>query len=265
MSDKLPTTILNQFRLPVHPAGVTTRPINMLYHKQGKFFVGWGPGATEEPIGLEYEIGGSGFGWRRIAKGEKPRYIMDDPLKPTPQRDELGDRDQALWPIGSDGPLDPWRRVAQLDLVRVQDGTRLIFETPADSAFREVEDLVTEIRWQARNKGPLARPVIITGTKQVRNAKKNQTWWIPTFAITDWNEPEGTVLPLAPEPRQGPGLEEPAPAVKPSGEALLAVRGVPLAAPRERKHRNAYAGKRAKQTGKPRTALEDDLDDKIVY
>jgi len=141
--------------------------------------------------------------------------------------------------------------------VRVQDGTRLIFESTAPSAMVEVEDLVTRICWLARDKDPDARPVITTGTEQVRNAKKNQTWWIPTFTITRWNEPDGTVLPLAPEPQQSPGIEEPAPAVKPSDEASLAVRGVPLAVPRERKPRNAYAGMRAKQSGKSRSALED--------
>jgi hypothetical protein len=45
-------------------------------------------------MGLEYEIGGSGFGWRRIAKGEKARYVMDDASKRTHERDELGDLDR---------------------------------------------------------------------------------------------------------------------------------------------------------------------------
>jgi hypothetical protein len=235
-----------------------------LYHKQGKFFVGWGSGATEEPPGLEYEIYGSEFGWLRIAKGEPPRYIPDDPSKPTLERDELGDLDRALWPIASDGkPLDPWTRVAQLYLVRVKDGTRLIFETTAQSAIGEVEDLVSKICWLARDKARDARPVMVTSTKQVRNAK-GQSWWIPVFTIVRWNEPGG-VLPPEPEPQLLPGIEEPAPALKPSPEAMFAVGGVLTAAPRERKPRNAYARPNAKPTGKSRAALEDDLDDEIPY
>jgi hypothetical protein len=260
MADKLPTTILNRFRLPVHPAGVTGRPVSMLYHKQGAFVVGWGQG-TPEPTGLSYEVRASAFGWRRLAHNEKPVYVMDDLAKRTPERHELGDLDQALWRVNDKGePMDPWKRVAQLSLVRVQDGTPLIFETNAQSANTEVENLVQRVCWLARDKSG-ANPVIITGTEQVRNAKKNQTWWIPTFTITHWNEPDGTPVPPDPEPQQ----EDLAPAVKPSAKALLAVGGVPLAAPRERKPRNAYAHLQAKPTGKPRAALKDALDDEIVY
>jgi hypothetical protein len=265
MPGNLPTTTLNRFRLPVHPAGRRGPPVRMLYHRQGKFFVGWGPGATEEPVGLEYEIGGSGFGWRRLAKGEKPLYIMDDATKRTQERGELSDPDQALWPVGSDGsPLDPWSRVAQLYLVRVQDGTPLIFETNAQSAVMEAEDLVAKICHLARNKNPDARPVMVTGTRQKPNAK-SQTYWIPTFTITRWIEPNGTVIVPEPEPQRMPGIEDPTPAAKPSAEALFAVGGVPPAAPRERKPRNAYAHSHAKSTGKPGAALKDDLDDEIPY
>lgn len=188
---------------------------------------------------------------------------MDDLAKRTPERHELGDLDQALWQVNDKGePMDPWKRVAQLSLVRVKDGTPLIFETPAPSAIIEVEKLVEKIRWLGRGKSG-ANPVIITGTQQVRNPKKNQTWWIPTFTIIRWNEPDGTVLPPDPEPQQMPGTEA-TPAVKPPPEAMYAVAGPP-AALRERKPRNAYAGVRAKQSRKSRSALEDDLDDKIPY
>ncbi len=255
MSTNLPTTV-GRFRLPIHPSGATLRPINMLYHKQGKFFVGWGPGATEEPIGLEYEVYGSGFGWRRLSKGSKPAYIMDNPEKRTPERDELGDLDQTLWPIGSDDkPLDPWSCVGQLNLVRVRDGAPLVFEASAMTACAEVEDLVTRICWLARDKDPEARPILRLGTRQVRNAK-NQNWWVPTFELIGWNEPEGTE---GPAPQQ---LEAPAPAAKASPEAMYAVGGAPPAAPRERKPRNAYAPARPRRSGAP-TDLEALLDDEI--
>jgi hypothetical protein len=79
------------------------------------------------------------------------------------------------------------------------------------------------------------------------------------------DEPDSTVLPPEPEPQQLPGNEGSVPALKPSPEAMYAVGGVSLAAPRERKPRNAYAGVHAKPKGKPRTALEDDLDDAIIF
>jgi hypothetical protein len=61
-----------------------------------------------------------------------------------------------------------------------------------------------------------------------------------------------------------PGIEESTRAGKPSPTAYSADGGVAPAAPRERKPRNAYA-RLHKPTGKPRAALEDDLDDEILY
>jgi hypothetical protein len=231
----------------------------MLYHKQGVYVVGWGQG-TPEAKGLAYEMRGSGFGWRRLAKGEKPQYIMDDPTRRTPERNELGDTDESAWPVNDDNePMDPWSRVAQLNLVRVQDGTPLIFETAAQSAIIEVENLVQKIVWLARERGD-ANPVIVTDTQQARN-KKNQTWWIPTFTITGWNEPDGTPVPPEPEPQR----EDFEPTAKASAEQMYAVGGVPPASPRERKPRNAYAHLHAKPAGKLRAALKDELDDEIPY
>jgi DNA polymerase-1 len=69
--------------------------------------------------------------------------VIDDPPKPMPARHELGDLDQSLWRINDKGePLEPWKRVAQLRLVRVEDGTPLIFETDAPTAIDEVLKLV---------------------------------------------------------------------------------------------------------------------------
>jgi hypothetical protein len=259
--DNLPTTSLNRFQLPAHPSGMPVRPISTLYHKQGVFVVGWGPG-TPERAGLSYEVRGSAFGWRRLTRNEKPAYVMDDLAKRTLERNELGDLDRALWRVNDEGePMDPWKRVAQLSLVRVEDGTPLIFETDAPSAIEEVQKLVEKIRWLARDKGD-ANPVIVTGTRQDRNPKNNRTWWVPTFTITQWNAPDGTVLSLEPEPQQTPVIEGPAPALNLS-EPMKGVGGVPLAAPRVRNPRNAYGRLHAKQRGKPRTALEDYLDDEV--
>jgi len=252
MPTNLPDTInqrvSNRFHLPVHPTGAPARSAAFLYHKQGAYVVGWGQG-TPEPTGLEYQLEGSAFGWRRIAKGEKPRFIADDPERRTPDRHELGDLDQDLWPAGSDGtPLDPWCRAAQLNLVRVKDGTRLIFEATAWSAVTEVEILVEQIVWLSRDKAAGACPVIVTGTQQVRNARKNQAWWIPTFTISRWNEPDGAVQAPAPEPRPAPSIEA-AVEVKP---------------PCERKPRNAYQGLKQEEPSRGAT-LSEILDDKIPF
>lgn len=249
----IPTTFNTRFRQPVHPTGTLSRPIGMMYHRQGAFFIGWGLSAIEEPTGSEYAVLGSGFGWRRLMKNELAVYIIDEEGKRTLEREELGDLDKTLWPIGSDGePLDPWARVAQLNLIRARDGTRLIFEAAADTAFTEVENLVSQICWLARDKDPGAHPVIITGTRQERNTKKNHTWWVPTFIIQRWNEP-GNPAP-APRPKPGPvsppTIEAPDPTPAP-------------AAPRPRLSRGAH------QSGEQPEALEqslkDVLDDKIPW
>jgi len=72
--------------------------------------------------------------------------------------------------------------------------------------------------------------------------------------------PDGTAVPA-----EQPGIEEPTREGKPSPSAMYAVGGIPPAAPRERKPRDAYARAGAKPTGKPRAATEDDLDDEIPY
>jgi hypothetical protein len=137
--------------------------------------------------------------------------------------------------------MDPWNRVAQLSLFRVQDGTPLIFETAAPTAITEVENLVERIRYLARDKNG-ANPVIITGTEKAGYAKK--TWWIPTFTITHWNEPNVTVLPAepVPEPQQMPAIEKPAPAAEPQPEGAVEPRSNCICRGRCRRHLRLLAG-----------------------
>ena len=88
--------------------------------------------------------------------------------------------------------------------------------------------------------------MIVTGTQQARNPKKNQTWWIPTFTISRWNEPDGTGQPLESASQVTPNIE--------------AVEAKP---PRERKPRNAYQHLNNKQ--EPAASMKDTLDDEIPF
>jgi hypothetical protein len=148
----------------------------------------------------------------------------------------------------------------------VHDGTRLIFEASAPTAIAVVEDLVQKICWQGRDKAPEANPVVVTGTRQVRN-KKNQVWWVPTLGISYWNEPDASASE-SPNATPQPDIET-APTPKPrlgdsppSAEAQSAIGGAGPAARRERQPRNAYAHLHTKRPGQP-TQLEDELDDNI--
>lgn len=255
MSNNLPVR-RNRFGQPNHPSGTTSHLVDYLSHKQGALFVGFGANAQRAELGLEYEVQGSGFGWKIALKGQKPIYKMDAPDEHSLERDELGYTDQDQWSVNSDGdPIDPVFRVGQLYLVRVHDAKRLVFEVAAPTAISEVEDLVGKICWLARDKHPDANPVITIDTRQVRN-KKNQMWWVPTLVIRHWNEPDGTVLPPEPEPaRHPPGIEstaEPLPDIKPTAK------------PRQRAPRNAYAHLRRKKS-KEAPSTEELIDDAIPY
>ena len=185
---------------------------------------------------------------------------MDDPEKRTPERDELGDLDQTLWPIGSDDkPLDPWSRVGQLNLVRVRDGAPLVFEASALTACAGSRgsghpDLLACARQRpGRPADPACSAPGRCATPKIKIGGYRHS------TLIGWNEPDGQQI-LPDRRRSNEKRQHLRP--KPSPEAMYAVGGAPPAAPRERKPRNAYAPARPRRSGAP-TDLEALLDDEI--
>ncbi len=66
------------------------------------------------------------WGWLKFGWDGKPHKIVglveDENFTP-PERHELGDLDESLWPTGLEGSrTDPWKEVGSIDLVNLETG-----------------------------------------------------------------------------------------------------------------------------------------------
>jgi hypothetical protein len=215
-----------------------------MMHKQGRLLEGLGGGnMTETARGQRFLCLKTDSVWRRLMRGEKPRY---EP--PHLSRDVLGDTDTSLWPMGNDGPLDPWTWMVRLYLIRCSDGAARVFECTAGTAITEAEELIQRICWMGRDKDPQSSPIIVIDVRQDRDSR-GRSWSVPTFTIDGWSDdaPPGAPAQNTPPPPPRPTIDV-TPEPMPSPES-----------PRPRLARGAF-----KQPGE-RSELETALDDEIHY
>ena len=105
-----------------------------------------------------------------------------------PPRSELGDTEEALWPLGLDGERrDPWQTSSYVGLVRVRDGERFVFAASSDGARKALGALAL-----AGSKRRDALPVVRLGTSSYQHRTFGKVL-TPRFDVVGW---EATAGPL---------------------------------------------------------------------
>jgi hypothetical protein len=100
-----------------------------------------------------------------------------------PDREDLPDQDQDLWPPGLSGPADPWKDTRYLHLVDPQTGMDFTFVTDTFGGRRAVSDLKSQIR-NVRSAHPLALPVL--QLKSTTMPTKFGVRQRPEFKVVGW-------------------------------------------------------------------------------
>lgn len=133
---------------------------------------------------------GTAAAWVRWAGGKPDKYVVRQAGAPFPEREELGDNDEALWEPGPDDkPRDPWQSTRFVHLVNPETAGLYTFSTTSWGGRGAVIDLADAIV-RYRHARPGACPVVTLGSApmQTKFGKK----WRPVFQIVDWVGGDGT-------------------------------------------------------------------------
>ena len=142
--------------------------------------------------GIELEEGislvalATAAGWVKWYEGKPVEYVMREPGKRLPDRDELGDLDQTKWELGSDGqPKDPWQNTRFVYFVDPVSAEAYTFVTPSWGGRQAVNDLAEQIQ-RVRYGNPGASPIVELRaapwmTKFGRESK-------PFFKVIGWRD-----------------------------------------------------------------------------
>jgi hypothetical protein len=128
---------------------------------------------------------GTAHYWQKWFNKEPGEIIMREPGKPLPDRDDLGDLDEADWEMGFDGktPKDPWNNTRALYLIDPLTAEALTFTTSSWAGRGVISDLGDQIM-RMRQAHPNAIPIVELGsaphiTKFGRKTK-------PVLKVVEW-------------------------------------------------------------------------------
>jgi hypothetical protein len=145
-----------------------------------------------------------------------------------PDRDELGDTDQAMWPRDEKTrePKDPWVLTRYVDLVELESCQSYTFVTATYGGRNCVGDLADQIRRKSRVY-PGARPVVMLDAKpmQTQYGRKSQ----PFLRIVGWVSETGEPLDTSAPAKAVPTPATPKAIAAPVGAASPAARTPALA------------------------------------
>src|SRR5262249_35672947 len=137
-------------------------------------------------------------GWVKWVNGKPAEYRMRQPGRRLPDREELGDLDEAEWEAGPDGePRDPWQSTRFVYLVDRLTAEAYTFSTSSYGGRAAVNDLANQIQ-RMRFAHPGAVPVVeLRATPMLtRFGRKSRPW----FKVIDWlpGGSDGNGPPLLP-------------------------------------------------------------------
>jgi len=164
----------------------------------------WTRGKEAEPVkrGTQLVAIGTAAAWARWQNGKPVEYRMREPGTKMPEREELGDLDQAQWELGPDGKTkrDPWQNTRFVYLVDPDTAEAFTFSTSSwggREAVINLGDAIARMRMAHPNAMPIvaleAAPMI---TRYGRKSK-------PTFKIIGWKA-TGNGVPELIEPAELP-------------------------------------------------------------
>ena len=148
---------------------------------------------TEVEAGTTLIAFGTAAGWVNWHGGKPLEYIMRQPGKKLPDRDELSDPEGCgTWEMGPDGnPKDPWQNTRFIYLVDPVSAEAYTFVTPSWGGRQAVNDLAEQIQ-RVRYANPGASPIVELHaepwpTKFGRKSK-------PYFKVVGWRGGEPDVI-----------------------------------------------------------------------
>jgi hypothetical protein len=180
------------------PPTASTR-VAFLYYKRGIY----AHGASRDPLplGTRFVYRSVRDGWIRLQKGEPVQRKWREAGILFPRREELGDVDQAHWPISpfNGQPTDPWKFTVELFLIQVETGQPTILSLNTATGCEAAADLCRLISHQRLTRGPTARPIIALKSETQKRGPYMVD--IPVFEIVEWlsSSAEPVPSPLANE------------------------------------------------------------------
>jgi hypothetical protein len=166
------------------------------------------------PIGtkLVANIPGLRVGWRRWWSSkltDDMTELLTDLMatqRQAPRRDTLGEMDEGLWEIGTDGKTrDPWVMTYLLDLA-TDEGEIYLFSTSSKGGIGAIGKLLKAYALEYRQR-PGMVPIVELGNDFYMHPVYKKTYF-PVFTIVGWtdeNEPSTTPQAAITPPSKGNG------------------------------------------------------------
>lgn len=152
---------------------------------QGDFFCANGASVSSEE---RFGVVGVKKGWQRWCDGRAETRITL-PGQIHPSRDEIGDTNEALWPLNKDGRKeDPWCDVRAVHMVSAANLQEYTFVTQTYGGRKSVAELGEKIR-RMRMRYPNARPIIVLRHEKMRT--KQGSALKPVLSVDEWHGLEG--------------------------------------------------------------------------
>jgi hypothetical protein len=169
----------------------------MIKYNDGLYIVDKTQQLPEEPLVAV----GTTMAWVKWEDGKPIEHRVTVAGQIHPDRDDLPDQDDSLWPPGVDGkPADPWKDTRYLYFVNPRTGADYTFVTDSYGGRRAVGNLKSKIN-NVRMAYPGAAPVIKLTTapfKTQYGMKKR-----PEFEVVGWRNSDGDGS-LATKPNDAP-------------------------------------------------------------
>lgn len=134
--------------------------------------------------------------WREWTKwkGQEPVDRKVVPVasgEPFPDRDEMGDLDQALWETDGDGnPRDPWQEQHGFTMRSLKSGEESACSFSSDGGKRAVRKLAGIFEFQTSAAGEPMFPRVLLKHKTYIHPIHNVEVGKPVFAVQDWTTME---------------------------------------------------------------------------
>lgn len=122
--------------------------------------------------------------WVEWRNGKPVAYRVTEPGQLHPDREDLGDRDEATWELGLDGqPADPWHDTRYLHLIDPLTGRDYTFITDTVGGRLAIGDLKRQIG-NVRHARPGAVPLVKPGSTTMRTNYGPRPR--PDFIVVEW-------------------------------------------------------------------------------
>jgi hypothetical protein len=190
------------FSVPESSAGQFIRG-QMLKYTDGYYVVDKTEPLPDEPL---VAVGVTTV-WVKWRDGKPVEHCVTATGQAHPERDDLPDHDETLWPPGVDGkPADPWKDTRYLYLVNPRTGADYTFVTDTYGGRRAIGNLKSKIN-NVRVAYPGAVPVINATSAPFKTQfgmKKR-----PEFEVISWRKANGGSTPDAPNDPKAKLVEQP--------------------------------------------------------